>query len=525
MIPNPNPKPKPSSQAGTAPPGQPQDRQGSADASAPIFALVGRANKGKSSVVATLIEDDQVEISSEPGTTRRCHAYERRLAGRLLFSIVDTPGFEDAIEALRWLQALERDAGDRPRLIRAFVEQFRGSDRFREECELLQPILAGAAILYVVDGSHPYRPNYDAEMEILRWTGQPRMALINQIGTGDHSEEWRPTLNQYFSLVRGFDAHRAGHAERLGLLRALRELDEAGRPAVERAIATLEDEWASRRAKAARRLAELLCDALTFRIDLPWGEGQTLDPEEGDRLAARFHDELRRIEEKERGAVEALYQHEHLTRHEDAMARPLFARDLFAAQSWQILGLDQGQLVRAGVIGGAALGGAIDLGVGGTSFFTGTVVGGIVGGISSYLGGRKAAKARILFKELGGEVMRVGPIKSPNFPWILLDRALLHYLHVATRPHARREALILGAGTGPSGAAAGGASGAGAGKGAAGHREGVVHSLGVAEQQGLSRVFAQIQRKGPPTPAGLRQDLASRLEALIVRLTEPGPPR
>ena len=45
--------------------------------------------------------------------------------------------------------------------------------------ELLTPILEGAGILYVVDAGAPYRENYEAEMEILRWTGRPSMAVIN----------------------------------------------------------------------------------------------------------------------------------------------------------------------------------------------------------------------------------------------------------------------------------------------------------------------------------------------------------
>ena len=53
-------------------------------------------------------------------------------------------------------------------------------------------------------------------MEILRWTGRPRMALINKIGGDDHVEEWRRALSQYFNVVRMFDAHRSGFAERRG---------------------------------------------------------------------------------------------------------------------------------------------------------------------------------------------------------------------------------------------------------------------------------------------------------------------
>ena len=35
----------------------------------PTFAVVGRVNKGKSSVIASLIENDRVKISPRPGTT------------------------------------------------------------------------------------------------------------------------------------------------------------------------------------------------------------------------------------------------------------------------------------------------------------------------------------------------------------------------------------------------------------------------------------------------------------------------
>ena len=43
--------------------------------------------------------------------------------------------------------------------------------RFKDECELLRPILAGAGILYVVDGAHPYGAEYEAEMEALKGSG------------------------------------------------------------------------------------------------------------------------------------------------------------------------------------------------------------------------------------------------------------------------------------------------------------------------------------------------------------------
>ena len=197
--------------------------------SLPRFAIVGHPNKGKSSIVATLAEDDSVAISPEPGTTRIARAYPMRLDGVTLYELIDTPGFQRAREMLAWLNAHDRGAGARTDVVREFVEQHDGVERFHDECQLLRPILDGAGILYVVDGSRPYGAEYEPEMEVLRWTGQPRMALINMIGAGDHVDEWRAALSQFFSIVRVFDAMRSDFDRRIELLRAFGRQRVCGR--------------------------------------------------------------------------------------------------------------------------------------------------------------------------------------------------------------------------------------------------------------------------------------------------------
>ena len=72
----------------------------------PTFAIVGAVNHGKSSVVSTLAENDQVRISSMPGETVAC----QRFWLRDLFAFYDTPGFQNAIEALRELSRLRAHA-------------------------------------------------------------------------------------------------------------------------------------------------------------------------------------------------------------------------------------------------------------------------------------------------------------------------------------------------------------------------------------------------------------------------------
>ncbi len=143
----------------------------------PTFAVVGRPNKGKSSIVATLARDDSVYIDAKAGSTREANSYPMKVDGETLYVLVDTPGLQRARAVLDWLNAHCSDAAARPETVRAFVEQHEGDPNYRDECQALRPVVDGAGIIYVVDGSCPYGVDYEAEMEILRWSGQPSLAL------------------------------------------------------------------------------------------------------------------------------------------------------------------------------------------------------------------------------------------------------------------------------------------------------------------------------------------------------------
>lgn len=413
---------------------------------APVFAVVGRVNKGKSSIIATLAEDPSVPISPYPGTTRELTRFPVTVEGEVLLVLVDTPGFEEADRALAWMRAREPTAAERAAVVAEFVRAHRGTGEFTEECTLLAPILEGACILYVVDGARPYRANYEAEMEILRWTGRPRMALINRVGEGDHAAEWRAALTQYFSVVRDFDAHRATFGERVRLLRAFAELDEALRAPLERAVAALEAERERRRVEAAVAITDLLVDAVTLTLEARAESADRLDRRD---LEGRFHDALRRREARAREAVTRLYGHP-VQWEEDAVERPVFEADLFAKRTWEGLGLSPAQIVTASTATGAVAGGTLDAMVGGASFMTGTLAGAALGlGAGVLHLGRRLARARSVegagravrrvLGGGGGKAWRVGPHGHPNFPFVILDRALLHYDAVIHRTHARRD--------------------------------------------------------------------------------------
>ena len=111
----------------------------------PRFAIVGHPNKGKSSIVATLAEDDAVAISPHPGTTTHARAYPMRLDGEILYELIDTPGFQRARETLTWLTSHDRGAGARAGVVREFLTMHEAD--FKASNANLFPKLGDAAVL------------------------------------------------------------------------------------------------------------------------------------------------------------------------------------------------------------------------------------------------------------------------------------------------------------------------------------------------------------------------------------------
>ncbi len=442
----------------------------------PVFAVVGHPNKGKSSLVATLAQDDRVPIAPDPGTTTTARRYPMRVDGDVLYELVDTPGFQRARGVLAWLQAeaqrADASAADRPGLVDRFVRAPDHRERFSDEVELLAPIVDGAGILYVVDGSVPYGAEYEAEMEVLRWTGRPSLAVINPIGEADYVDEWRAALGQYFRAVRVFDALDADFDKRLELLRSFGELEEDFRDALRTAIAVLGADRKARRKRAATEIASLLAEATTLAVERRIGRDEQAEHQR-QGLEEEFRQALRRLERRERRAVEAIHDFHDLevdedetTEHETAQA--LLQDDLFDRDTWLVFGLRGRDLATAGAAAGAAAGGTIDVALGGASFLAGAALGGVVGGVLGWLGGDRLGQLEVMRQPLGGQVVRYGPAKSPNFVAVLLGRACLHERLVARRAHARRDRLRLGgdASRGDPAPADGGTSG-GSGEGPA----------------------------------------------------------
>ena len=193
----------------------------------PVLAIMGHPNAGKSSAVATLTENDRIEIDRRAGTTTRSDAYPVIIDGRTIMEFIDTPGFQNPTDILEWFQAHHSEID----LAGAFVAAHRDDPLFSHDRALLEPISRGAGIILVVDGSKRIKEKDRTEMELLRLTGRPRMAVLNNLSTvRKHMPAWQDALSRTFNSVRECNAHRATYAERFSLLQALKGIDQRWEP-------------------------------------------------------------------------------------------------------------------------------------------------------------------------------------------------------------------------------------------------------------------------------------------------------
>jgi len=412
--------------------------------SIPAFAVVGRPNKGKSSIVATLARDPAVQIDATAGTTKHAHRYPMKIDGETLYELVDTPGIQRARSVVEWLHSQQVDASERPAAVARFVETHRTDARFRDECQMLQPIIDGAGIIYVVDGSCPYGSEYEAEMEILRWTGQPSLAVINPIESSEFVEDWKVGLGQFFRTVRVFDAHQAEPEKQLELLELFGHLDPGWKTALARAVTLLREDRRLAHEAAAYLITDLIIDSLTYQVEQNIPDGV---PEQQIRklLSVRYQSHLEQRERQTRRQIEELYNHGNLD--QSARRREPEESDLFNVEDWYLWGLSKWQLVSLSATVGLLTGGAAGIAFDATHFGSlgplGTTVSGIggaaTGAVGSWFYADRIAKLKIMGIPSGGKRCVYGPTKNVNFPFVLLGRSLWYQQTVSTRAHANRQ--------------------------------------------------------------------------------------
>ena len=402
------------------------------------FAVVGHPNKGKSSIVSTLARDDSILISQRSGTTTNSDHYKID-TGHAGFELVDTPGFQRPKKVLYWLKQNAQQADQRSLAIEKFVSDESCKEKFPDEVELLTPIVNGAAILYVVDGSRPYGVEYEAEMEILRWTGRPSMALINPIENEDYVESWKSALEQFFKIVRVFNPMQADFAKQVSLLDAFSHLEPNWKDTLAQVIVDLKKHQQSTSVQSSELLAELLIDLCSYQYQqkvLTESQAKALQP----MLSKHYNQWMINREKKAFEDLCQLFSHKQCKLESEDISLP---PDLFDSEQWYMWGLNKKQLAIASATTGAVTGAAVDLAVAGHSFMLGAIGGAALGFTSAWFGADKLVQTSIKGLPLGGYQACQGPIKNKNFPYVVIGRFLYLFEQLKSKNHADRNAIVM----------------------------------------------------------------------------------
>ena len=341
------------------------------------LAVVGHTNVGKTSLLRTLLRDrDFGEVSHRPSTTRHVEGARLSVDGEPLLELYDTPGLEDAIALLDYLERLERPGErlDGPARLERFLQGSEARQRFEQEAKVLRQLLASHAGLYVIDAREPVLAKYRDELQVLAGCGKPLLPVLNFVASNQHREpEWREALARLglHALVR-FDSVAPPEDGERRLYESLALLLEEARPALQRLIDDQQAQREARRHSGKRLVAELLLDCAACRRSV----------EAEPAAEARAIEALRQaVRQREQRCVEALLKL-YAFRREDANAGDLplldgrWGDDLFNPETLKLLGVRLG----SGVAAGAAAGAGVDLLVGGLTLGAAALAGAIAGG-------------------------------------------------------------------------------------------------------------------------------------------------
>ncbi|MCS1407415.1 MAG: GTPase Era [Verrucomicrobia subdivision 3 bacterium] len=405
----------------------------------PIYAVVGHPNEGKSSVVATLTEDDSVRISPTPGETTVNREYSVRIDDRAIIQFIDTPGFQHPRQILEWFRAREATTTG---LAAKFLEAHHNEPGLAHDRELLTPLAQECGVIYVIDGSRPISSTDRMEMEILRLTGNPRMAVINPKDTGEaYIAQWKSACSKSFNSIRLFNAHQATYSERIALLESLKSMNQDWEAALATAISAFEEDWANR----IRQVSGIFCHIVRQAITHTESKSVFKPDEEAvtrDALQKKYRKALHEMERNAHQQIRHLFKHSIFNL--DIPPQSILHDDLFTSRTWQVLGLSKKQIISTAVLLGGGLGVKLDLMAAGLSFGIFTLSGALAGATAAWLKGEDLARTRIKKQKLGGTRITVGPNTNPQFPFILLDRALLYFQHVSNWAHARPVPVVEG---------------------------------------------------------------------------------
>ena len=340
------------------------------------IAVVGHSNAGKTSLIRTLLRDDQFgDIDEAAGTTRYVEKSAILSADEEVLDLFDTPGFEDSSALLQALQALSKtvESGSSADLLRTFIERAEDYADFEQEIKVLRQSLISNVLLYIIDVREPLLGKYSDEVEILSMAGKPILPVFNFIaGNSDALTRWREQMAKFnLHAALEFDTVAFEFEAEKRLYQKLQSLLEQHYDILQSLIDYRQEVWNNLNHAAARRIFQLIAVVACYRREVS-GKASFSAAD-----VASMQDFVRSAEQQALRDLLTIFSFTQLD--VDIQQLPVrdgeWELDLFSPAMLKDFGLDAG----ATALKGAAAGAGIDLMVGGMSLGAATMLGAALG--------------------------------------------------------------------------------------------------------------------------------------------------
>ncbi len=342
------------------------------------LAVVGHTNTGKTSLLRTLSRNpDFGEVRDSPGTTRHVEGLRLLAAGAPAIELFDTPGMEDGMALLDYLDVLAPPSErlDGPARIQRFLDSPESLGRFEQEARVLRKLLKCHAGIYVVDARDPVLAKHRDELAILASCGHPLLPVLNFTHSPDQRiEEWRTALARLgLHAIVEFDTVAPPLEGEDQLYEKLSLLLDSHAPILRALKQDIAQQRSQRRQDAFVLVAEMLIDIAALRLSAP------SQAPELEAAATSLRELARRREQR---CIDALLKRYNF-RSADFPNHPLplqgerWEMDLFHPQALKDVGIHVGKGVAAGAMAGATL----DVFMAGISLGAATLLGAAAGGL------------------------------------------------------------------------------------------------------------------------------------------------
>ncbi|WP_432481775.1 DUF3482 domain-containing protein [Moraxella sp. ZY200743] len=344
----------------------------------PILSVIGHTNVGKTSLMRTLLRDAQFgEVKNESATTKHVeavHIFGKH--NKLLLTLHDTPGLEDASGVMDFVQAYTNGRDDGIERLLAFLSatdesDARLGDDFSQEAKVIRSLIQADIAIYVIDAREPVLPKYKDELAILAISGTPVLPVFNFIkGNEDNMQLWRLMLSRRaLYVVNTFDTVAFDFDGEMALWQNLATLS------VEKdSLNTLQQErqesWQDMAEEGSLIIADFLVNVASFskKIDESQDPTPTLNA---------MQNAVRQSEDIMQEKLLHLYQFYNTAIDEHDIEIQGREQDIFDGE----LLARHGIRTAGGSITGMVVGAGIDVATLGASLGLGTALGGIIGGL------------------------------------------------------------------------------------------------------------------------------------------------